>query len=98
MGLGEHRTDIDGAAYLPATLGDFVWNDINKNGIQDAGEPGLPGVVVELYTQSNTLVGRDTTIHRDHRFGGLETKIVILTIPEFLMVLNLLLKMSESEF
>ena len=26
----------------PATLGDFVWNDLNANGVQDAGEPGSP--------------------------------------------------------
>ena len=27
-----------------ATLGDFVWNDLNANGIQNPGEPGIPGV------------------------------------------------------
>ncbi len=31
-----------------AILGDFVFEDRNKNGIQDAGEPGVPGVRVEL--------------------------------------------------
>lgn len=35
--------DINGA------IGDFVWNDLNKNGIQDAGEPGIPGVQMQLY-------------------------------------------------
>ncbi|MCB0659584.1 MAG: T9SS type A sorting domain-containing protein, partial [Saprospiraceae bacterium] len=79
LDLGEHRTDIDGAAYLPATLGDLVWNDINKNGIQDAGEPGLSGVIVELYTQSNTLVGRDTTDSSGlYRFGGLKQRLYYL--------------------
>jgi uncharacterized repeat protein (TIGR01451 family) len=29
-------------------IGDLVWNDLNRNGIQDAGEPGLPGVQVRL--------------------------------------------------
>ncbi len=32
----------------PASLGDFVWNDLNVNGIQDSGEPGLAGVLVTL--------------------------------------------------
>ncbi|MBK9151776.1 MAG: hypothetical protein IPM26_12625 [Saprospiraceae bacterium] len=32
----------------PASLGDFVWEDKNGNGIQDAGEPGIAGVVVML--------------------------------------------------
>ncbi|MDH6577631.1 SdrD B-like domain-containing protein [Kitasatospora sp. MAP5-34] len=26
------------------SLGDFVWNDLNRNGLQDPGEPGVPGV------------------------------------------------------
>jgi hypothetical protein len=26
----------------------FVWNDINRNGVQDAGEPGIAGAVVSL--------------------------------------------------
>jgi protocatechuate 3,4-dioxygenase beta subunit len=30
-------------------LGDFVWNDLNNNGIQDAGEPAVPGVIMKLY-------------------------------------------------
>ncbi len=29
-------------------LGDFVWNDLNANGIQDPGEPGISGVPVNL--------------------------------------------------
>ena len=38
-----------------ATIGDRVWADANENGQQDAGEVGLPGVVVNLY-QGATLV------------------------------------------
>ena len=29
--------------------GDFVWHDVNRNGIQDAGEPGIEGVTIDLY-------------------------------------------------
>jgi hypothetical protein len=35
-------------------LGDFVWWDINDNGIQDAGEPGIEGVTVKLYADLNS--------------------------------------------
>lgn len=31
-----------------ATIGNFVWNDLNNDGIQDAGEPGLMGVAMTL--------------------------------------------------
>lgn len=34
---------------IPAAYGDKVWNDLNRDGIQDSGEPGLNGVRVELY-------------------------------------------------
>ncbi len=34
----------------PASIGDFVWEDLNANGTQDPGEPGLNGVRVNLYT------------------------------------------------
>ncbi|MGL4173047.1 MAG: SdrD B-like domain-containing protein [Actinomycetota bacterium] len=35
-------------------IGDYVWWDKNANGIQDAGEPGLPGVTVELFAADGT--------------------------------------------
>jgi gliding motility-associated-like protein/uncharacterized repeat protein (TIGR01451 family) len=31
-------------------IGDYVWNDLNQNGIQDAGEPGVGNVEVQLFT------------------------------------------------
>ena len=34
--------------HLLATIGDFVWHDLNADGIQNAGEPGIGGVVVNL--------------------------------------------------
>ncbi|MGL4382527.1 MAG: SdrD B-like domain-containing protein, partial [Bacilli bacterium] len=34
-----------------ATLGDFVWNDLNKNGLQDKNEPGIAQVQVKLYDE-----------------------------------------------
>lgn len=35
-------------APVPADYGNFVWNDLNANGVQDPGEPGINGVRVEL--------------------------------------------------
>ena len=47
-------------------LGDFVWADLNGNGIQDDGEPGMNGLKVELHgydigTRSYTKQGETTT-------------------------------------
>jgi protocatechuate 3,4-dioxygenase beta subunit len=45
-----------------SSIGDFVWNDLNNNGIQDAGEPGIPGVTVTLYAaDGTTVIGTTTT-------------------------------------
>jgi hypothetical protein len=32
----------------PGAIGDFVWCDLNDDGVQDPGEPGVAGVVVDL--------------------------------------------------
>lgn len=36
------------AGVLTATIGDLVWLDVNRNGVQDSGEPGLEGVTIRL--------------------------------------------------
>jgi len=37
----------------PYSIGDFVWEDLNGNGLQDSGEPGVNNVRVNLYEDSN---------------------------------------------
>ncbi|MFO8007312.1 MAG: SdrD B-like domain-containing protein [Candidatus Brocadiia bacterium] len=46
---------------LTAAIGDRVWEDLDEDGIQDAGEPGVEGVTVNLYTCADTLVASTTT-------------------------------------
>jgi protocatechuate 3,4-dioxygenase beta subunit len=46
---------------IPASIGDFVWFDLDRNGLQDAGEPGVPGVVVTLYNSANQPIGSAVT-------------------------------------
>jgi hypothetical protein len=46
----------------PGEIGDVVWHDVNRDGLQDAGEPGLAGVGVTLLDAfSNTLVATTVT-------------------------------------
>ena len=45
----------------PASVGNYVWFDANKDGVQDAGETGIPGVKVTLYRADGTVVGTTTT-------------------------------------
>jgi SdrD B-like domain/Secretion system C-terminal sorting domain len=51
-------------------LGDLVWLDNNKNGMQDAGEPGIEGVVVELRDVNNNAVQYATTDAKGYYFFG----------------------------
>ncbi len=62
---GDNNTSIDAGIYKPeqkASLGDKVWEDFNKNGIQESNEPGIQNVTVKLYDCSNNnLVATTTT-------------------------------------
>lgn len=42
--------------YPTVRIGNFIWNDTNKNGIQDAGEPGIQGVTVNIYDSTGTVL------------------------------------------
>ena len=46
LSAGQNRTDADFGFNGNASVGDFVWFDKNGDGVQDAGEPGLPNVTV----------------------------------------------------
>jgi hypothetical protein len=46
---------------IPASVGDFVWFDYDRDGIQDAGEPGVPGVIATLYNSANQPIGSAVT-------------------------------------
>ena len=77
-------TDLDGGLYRPASVSDFVWDDLNANGVQDSGEPGIGGVLVEVRDGGGTVVGSDTTAgDGSYLVGGLApgTYTVTFTAP-----------------
>lgn len=45
----------------PALIGDFVWLDLDFDGIQDAGEPGIKDVIVILSGAAESTPYSDTT-------------------------------------
>ncbi|MCE9644909.1 MAG: DUF11 domain-containing protein [Chloroflexi bacterium] len=45
---------------LNSRIGDFIWLDLDGDGVQDAGEPGIPGVTVEL--QDGTCTPNSTCL------------------------------------
>ncbi len=55
-----------------ASVGDYVWIDNNKNGIQDAGEPGVPNILVVLYdSMLNTIASKYTDATGHYRFDSI---------------------------
>lgn len=58
---GANKGFLDCYLETKASLGDKVWEDLNKNGIQDANEPGISGVTVKLFDCNNNLIGTTTT-------------------------------------
>src|SRR5690606_14911080 len=53
---GGTTTAIDaGLDPLDIAAGNFTWLDVNANGLQDAGEPGMPDVQVEIWSADRTV-------------------------------------------
>jgi len=48
--------NVDVGVFVPAGLGDEVWEDVNGNGIQDGGEAGIAGVKVILLNANSDIV------------------------------------------
>lgn len=47
--------------YTPTSIGDYVWEDTNADGIQDISELGINGVIVNLYQSDDTPAGTTVT-------------------------------------
>ncbi|HCT5320898.1 TPA: carboxypeptidase regulatory-like domain-containing protein, partial [Staphylococcus aureus] len=53
---------IDSGFYKPTyNLGDYVWEDTNKNGVQDKDEKGISGVTVTLKDENDKVLKTVTT-------------------------------------
>lgn len=56
-----------------AAVGNRVWVDENRNGIQDTGELGFPGVTVRLYSADGTFLAETQTDDQGiYGFGSLD--------------------------
>jgi hypothetical protein len=67
----------------PSKIGNFVWNDINQNGIQEPGEPGLGSVAIHMSGNAATGGAVNLTTTSDangfYAFDGLQTGFYKLT-------------------
>ena len=70
---------------IESEIGDFVWNDLNQNGIQDAGEPGVQDILVTLIGSSlppvTTLTDSDGLYSFIYNFNGNVQYFLEFTLP-----------------
>jgi protocatechuate 3,4-dioxygenase beta subunit len=70
---GDINTTVDAGLCAVAAIGDFVWHDLNCNGIQDAGEPGVQGVTVMLLdANGNVVATQQTDVNGHYLFSNLD--------------------------
>src|SRR5207244_759576 len=61
-----------GTGGFQGSIGNFVWEDANFNGIQDLGEVGIAGVTVRLRDANNNLLSTKVTdSNGQYQFTGL---------------------------
>ncbi len=91
LGISQVKTDVDfGFQQRQASIGDRVWHDLDLDGNQDPGEPGLNGVFVRLRyagpdgildTSDDVLFGPITTSgDGNYTFAGLGAGLYRVTV------------------
>ena len=77
---GQHAVTVSaGQTYLAAdfgfepanVIGDYIWTDLDGDGVQDAGESGIPNVVITLTLQSSTVITTVTDADGYYYFGDI---------------------------
>lgn len=102
LNMGEKKAAQDIGMGAMGKLGDYAWLDTDQDGMQDSGEPGIPGLTIKLY-QYNQLTNETTTDQYgrylfDRLFPGSYTLVVEMPAEikptirqtEFLLVASVL--------
>ena len=105
---GQQFTGADIGIGGMGAIGDTAWLDENKNGMQDIGEPCLPGIQIELYQHGMLVASTETDVYGRYAMNGLypgsyEMKVTMpkeikptLQQTEFPLVASILPESSET--
>ena len=79
---------------IVGSIGDYVWLDENGDTLQDAGEAGMPGVLVELYQDGELLATNVTDSNGNYFFtdlfaGTYTVNVNDSTVPDYLELTTL---------
>jgi len=67
---------------LSVSIGDLVWKDVNSNGLQDAGEPGVAGAVVEVFSSTDATIGDGDDVSRGVAIADAEGHYAFAGVPD----------------
>ncbi len=86
LAAGQNRTDVDFGYRGTGSIGDRLWLDTNGNGIQDAGETGINGATVQLFSGATLVATTTSAGDGNYTFSNLApgtytVKIVPSTLP-----------------
>jgi len=73
-------SEVEFTCAPPASIGDRVWDDVDGDGVQDGGEPGLSGVVVRLTKPDSSVITATTTITGFYNFTMLPPGAYTVTV------------------
>ena len=61
--LNNNEKDMsqDAGLYKLACIGDYIWDDLNANGIQDDGEEGMKDIKVNLLDENGNIIASQNT-------------------------------------
>lgn len=74
LSSGANNNSFDAGFYKnevhTCVVGDYVWLDCNKNGIQDIGEAGVPNVLVQLKNGTQIVAATTTAVSGAYSFNA----------------------------
>ncbi len=79
---------VDFGLFPSVSVGSTVFEDTDNSGVQEPGEPGVPGIVVTLLDEGGAVLATDTTdADGNYLFTGLppgDYELTIATVPDSL--------------
>ena len=87
LSSAQYTRDLDAGLYIPVSIGDYVWDDANGNGIQDSDEDGIEGLEVVLYRvedngSSTKINTQETNATGAYLFEGLKPDSYYVTVQK----------------
>ena len=83
LAMNEDKAAQDIGIGAMGKMGDFAWLDLDQDGMQDADEPGVPGIRINLYQHGQLAAQAQTDAYGRYLFGELYpgTYSVEVTMP-----------------